>query len=252
MSTIPGTTCSRRGAWARTLIQRDSCARTVECDERPTSVKGRAGGREVLLSRAVVASDVEDGGERSAARRHEQISGGVAVKHHAGRVQQWERLAKGLDARGVANLKLRRIEVVAVPEERLAIVLGGPQVAAAGTHRVTCCERGVGLLHKLLGERRPLLVPAVAVARRDLDRDVQALAYVRHARVALPDRSLELAVEVLIIEVQLHVTPLRYEKSLVTVTDARDRGSSGRDARVRRTMSDCGVRPSRRYTYTVE
>ena len=88
-----------------------------------------------------------------------------------------------------------------MPEERLAVVLGSSQVAAAGTHPVTRCERGVGLLHELVGEPRHCWY---AVAGRDLGSDIQALANVRHAGIALPNRALELAIEILIIEVQLH------------------------------------------------
>ena len=94
-----------------------------------------------------------------------------------------------------------------MPEERLAVVLGGSQVAAASAHRVTRRQRGVGLFYELCGKRRPLLVPAVAVTRRDLGCDVQALADIGHPRIALSNSTLQLAVEVLLIEVQLHNAP---------------------------------------------
>jgi hypothetical protein len=84
------------------------------------------------------------------------------------------------------------------------VVLAGAQVAAARAHGAAGGEFGVGLFEQTIGERRPLPVPAVAVARGDPGRDEEALADVRHARVALADRALQLTVEVVVVEEQLH------------------------------------------------
>jgi hypothetical protein len=91
-----------------------------------------------------------------------------------------------------------------MPEERLAVVLRRAQVLGGGAHRVVRRERLVGLLDQAVGELRPPAVPAVAIARRDLRRDVQALTHVRHASVTLSDAALQLPVEADVVEEKLH------------------------------------------------
>ena len=53
-------------------------------------------------------------------------------------------------------------------------------------------------------EAGPGPVPAIAITGSDLLGDGQALAHVSHARMGLADTALELAVEILVIEIQLH------------------------------------------------
>ena len=89
-------------------------------------------------------------------------------------------------------------------EERLPEVLRGPKVRAAGTDPVTRGESGVRLFDESEPEGRPRLVPAVPVAAGDLRGDRQALTDVGHAGVGLADTALQLPVEVLVIEEQLH------------------------------------------------
>lgn len=67
--------------------------------------------------------------------------------------------------------------------------------------------RGQGrltLLDKPAGETGPCVIPAVTITRSDLLSDLEALTYVGHSRVGLADTALELTVEILIVEVQLH------------------------------------------------
>ncbi len=103
-----------------------------------------------------------------------------------------------------------------MPEERLAVVFGRAQAQARSAHGVTGRLGRRCLGHEAVGERRPGSVPTAAVAGRDLRRDVQALTDVGHAGVALANRALQLAVEALILEIQLHALLPSSLKSLMT------------------------------------
>jgi hypothetical protein len=88
-------------------------------------------------------------------------------------------------------------------------VLGSPQQGAAGADPVACRQRCLALLGQVRREAGPGPVPAIAVTGSDLPGDGQALAHVGHARIGLADTALELAVEILVIEIQLHdVSPV--------------------------------------------
>src|SRR6478735_12119468 len=69
---------------------------------------------------------------------------------------------------------------------------------------MACRQRCLALLGQVRREAGPGPVPAVAVTGSDLPGDGQALAHVGHARIGLADTALELAVEILVIEIQLH------------------------------------------------
>src|SRR5204862_4461542 len=110
-------------------------------------------------------------------------------------VELRRRGAERLDARRVRGGELLAVEVVAVPEERLPVVLGRAQVTVACADRMPVLERGIGLLDETVGESRPRGVPAVAVTLGNQRCDVEALAQVGHTRVALADAALQLPVE---------------------------------------------------------
>lgn len=66
----------------------------------------------------------------------------------------------------------------------------------------------LGLIDQGDGELRPGSLPAVAIANGDLLGDGQALADVGHARIGFANASLELAIEGLVVKVELHVGSL--------------------------------------------
>jgi len=108
------------------------------------------------------------------------------------------------DAGGIGQPWFVAIQVFSVEEKRLPEVLRGPEVRAAGTDPMTRGEGGVRLLDQSQPESRPRPVPAVPVAAGDLRRYRQALTDVGHAGVRLADTALQLPVEVLVVEEQLH------------------------------------------------
>jgi hypothetical protein len=119
-------------------------------------------------------------------------------------IQQREGFSEGGDAGGIGQPNFVAIQGFPVEEERLPEVLRGPEVRTAGADPVTRGEGGVRLLDEPQPECRPRPVPAVPVAAGDLRCDRETLTDVGHAGVGLADAALQLPVEVLVIEEQLH------------------------------------------------
>jgi hypothetical protein len=67
---------------------------------------------------------------------------------------------------------------------------------------VLLCAHSLG--QEAVGERNSRSVPTVTVAGRNARRDVQTLADIGHAGIALTDCALQLAVKALIVEIQFH------------------------------------------------
>lgn len=150
-----------------TLVQRNAGSRAVEGDVGPAPVEGMERRGIHLFGGPVVATQVEDGGERAVALRREEIAGGLAVEDHCRTVEQRQCLVERGHAGGVGGGELGAVEVVAVPEEGLPEVLGRAQEAAAGAHGPTGSEGGIPLRVELLGEAGPRPEPTVAVTGCD-------------------------------------------------------------------------------------
>ena len=189
------------------LVQHLPGAWSVEHGDRPAAIDGRS----TPTSRAPppCRRSHRCGRSSGTARRPLGRRGtrGCRPRHGAGLREVRQRRPERLHAGGVRRRELVAVEAVAMPEERLAVVLRRSEVQAGRADGVACGEGTVGLLHQPVGEARPRGVPAVAVAWCDLRRDVQALAHVGHPGVALCDAALQLAVERRVVEEQLHLVP---------------------------------------------
>jgi hypothetical protein len=100
--------------------------------------------------------------------------------------------------------ELQVVKVAATEEVGCAVVLGRPQVSLPGVHPASGITAGLGNIAGLLSRRPPLIVPAVVVFFCNTLGGSEAFAYVRAAIIGLKDRSLQLTVELFVVEVQFH------------------------------------------------
>ena len=101
-------------------------------------------------------------------------------------------------------------------EESLPEILRSAKKGVAGANLMAGGQRFLPPLRELAGKIGPRHIPTIAIARRNLLSDRQALSDIGHAGVGFADAALQLSVKIRIIKEQSHSLLVRQPLIILT------------------------------------